>query len=159
MKHAFIILAFLALLFLVGCTDGDISSFVNSQNLTDVHSIKTTALDKEHDVRLFLVSYGPAMDCQSGCIYTGRHGLAYNGRIGWLQEGLCLENYTVYCINDTFEYESGDEYLVSDEFLTNIEGQPMLRYFLVAALQSNLTSPEVIGNINSNKYDANFPKK
>ena len=111
---------------LLGCdySDGDaevpaaIAAFVAGQDLPDpqpVHVVDLAVGDGE-DIDLFTVSYGPPMDCPSGCFYATAHGLRRGDAVGWLVPDLPEQRPFV-----VYDFEEADAALYTAEFFARLE--------------------------------------
>ncbi|MEP0547562.1 MAG: hypothetical protein ABJF88_11570 [Rhodothermales bacterium] len=63
-----------------------IAAFVAGHDLPDPQPVRVfdLAAGDGEDIDLFTVSYGPPMDCPSGCFYATAHGLRRGEAVGWL---------------------------------------------------------------------------
>jgi len=74
--------------------DEDIRAFVNAESLPEAQPPERAVEDREADVTLFHVDFGPGCDCPSGCFYSTAYGLQFGERIGWMkiQRAFCLDD-------------------------------------------------------------------
>jgi hypothetical protein len=85
-------LVLLAGLLLVGCDplgtspgmNEDIETFVDTEPLPDAQRPRLLLQSPDLNVQVFVVSFGEARDCPSGCFYSKAYGLAFRNRIGWM---------------------------------------------------------------------------
>jgi hypothetical protein len=105
------------------CQRSFIEVFVDSFHLPKVQGIDTILDVPEHDVEVFKVTYGDPMDCPSGCIYSEAIGLQHKNKIGWLKTGGWSSAYQYM-----YEFDSGDVYLLSADFLSRLESADIWLY-------------------------------
>lgn len=65
-----------------------VSQFVLEENIEDMHEIREDFHSDEPYLLLFSVSFGPALDCPSGCFYQRIWGIQTTEKIGWMIDPL-----------------------------------------------------------------------
>ena len=94
-----------------GPVSSDIVRFSAQANFPNPQPVKSIFWNASEELTVFLVSYGDPQDCPSGCYYARAYGLKHKSKIGWLTPG-CLP---------TFDLDSNDTYLFSDDFWTQLD--------------------------------------
>ena len=126
---------------LLGCDnfDGDpevpavISTFVAGHDLPNPQPVRIfdLAVTDGEDIDLFTVSYGPPMDCPSGCFYATAHGLRRGEAVGWLVPDLPESSLFV-----AYDFGEADAALYTDELFARLEAvdEWAYRYALLPVL-------------------------
>ena len=63
----------------------DVRDFVASEPVPLRHRVDVVYEDRAAGILLFLLPYGSAHDCLSGCFFFKALGLRAHGRVGWLE--------------------------------------------------------------------------
>lgn len=142
------VLATLPLWFATGCdvfgsdnVPSEISAFVARYPLPDSQPIDVSAVMAAggEDIDLFSVSFGPPMDCPSGCYYETAYGLRRGTTVGWLEPPVLEEQDPA----PVYDFGEADTELYEPAFFTRLEATDdwVYRYAFLPVLASDPDVP------------------
>lgn len=76
-----------------------VKAFVSSQ--TSIQSLNSIVTVPERDIEVFVMQYGAAQDCLSGCFYLSKEGIRNGSKINWATDYV-LDNNDSYMFTDEF---------------------------------------------------------
>jgi len=115
---------------------GIIKDFAETSPFPQRQAVVAEAVPAGSATWLFSVSYGPPLDCPSGCFYSKAYGLLHGSKIGWFE----VFDYSQNDLSALALYElgPGDSSLFNQSFLDALKeaDSTFYFYFLLRAAQS-----------------------
>jgi hypothetical protein len=95
--------------------DEDIEAFVDKEPLSEVQPARRLMKASSLGVTVFVVSFGGAHDCPSGCFYSTAYGLKVQNRVGWMGLHAYRHDDSLQTKVSRFDVQSRDSTLFGTE--------------------------------------------